>query len=89
MELGGTCTATIYLSVNPRDGNITAVDCDVPGGRRPSVSKDKRQVDLFAAEVEVHDGRGARHMVTCPDRQRIIDDIRERERNDVPARKRA
>jgi hypothetical protein len=89
MQLGGTCTQRIFMSTDPRTGNATAVQCDVPGGREPSVAKIKGSLDLFAGEVQVFDGKGTRHNPVCPDRQRIIDDIRERERSDVPARKRA
>ena len=40
-------------------------------------------------EVDVHDGKGYPHKRSCPDWDRIVADYRERERTDVPARKRA
>jgi hypothetical protein len=89
MQLGGTCTQRIFMSTDPRTGATTAVECDVPGGKRPSEAKIKGQSDLFAGEAAVFDGVGIRHNPRCPDRQRVIDDIRARERSDVPARKRA
>lgn len=89
MELGGTCTQRIYMTTDPRTGNATAVQCNVAGGREPSVAKIKGSLDLFAGEVQVFDGKGTRHNPVCTDRQRIIDDIRARESSDVPARKRA
>lgn len=87
--LGGTCTQRIYMTTDPRTGNATAVQCDVPGGKEPSVAKIKGTLDLFAGEAPVFDGKGSRHNPVCPDRERIIRDIKERERNDVPVRRRA
>ena len=94
MELGGTCTQRLYLTTDPRTGNATAVQCDdagvhIPGAKEPSVPKVKGTIDLFAGEVAVYDGKGMKHFPRCPDRERIKLDLQERERTDVPARKRA
>ena len=79
MQLGGSCCQMIYFSVNPQTGRATPVDCDVPGGRRPSESRDTKQRDLFAGDVEVYDGRGVSHYETCPDAQRFRELARQRE----------
>ena len=92
MELGGSCCRPIWIIPDPwREGKFIAVDCDGPGCTRPSVATDKQrhQLDVFAGEVDVHDGIGLPHKRTCPDWDRIVADYRERNRDDAPARKRA
>ena len=89
MQLGGSCHRLIFWSIDPRTGRRMPVDCDVPGGKRPSESRDRSQLDLLSGAVEVWDGRGVPHKQTCPDWDRIVADYRERHRDDVPARKHA
>lgn len=89
MSLGGSCCRLIYWSVNPANGRRMPVDCDVPGGKRPSEARDRSQLDLLSGAVEVWDGKGVPHRRTCPDWDRIVADYHERNRSDVPVRKRA
>ena len=82
MELGGSCTRTIYIVPDPwRDGKFLAVECEGPGAIRPSVATDKQrhQLDVFAGAVDVHDGKGYPHKRSCPDWQLIVEDYRRRE----------
>ena len=64
---GPSCRATIYWITNPVTGRMMPVSCDVEGGETPSETTDRRQADLFCADVAIHDGRGVSHFTTCPD----------------------
>lgn len=66
---GLSCAKPIYF-IRLR-GKPYRIDCDVPGGLRPSlVAFDAQQMGLFAnttlAETP-HDGRGISHFDTCAD----------------------
>jgi hypothetical protein len=63
---GGTCSKLIYWGRTPQ-GRSVPIDCDVPGGRRPSEAKETGQLDVFGGEAKVFDGRGQSHFETCPD----------------------
>src|SRR5262245_51352370 len=89
LELGGSCARRLFMAIDPRTRQTTAIDCDVVGGRDPSETTDTRQQDFFLGLTDVHDGRGVRHMPMCPDRERIIAAMRERDRADIPAKRRA
>ena len=67
-ERGGSCTAVIYWTTNPDTSRPLPIDCDVDGGQAPSESADRGQLDAFAGETAVFDGRGVSHFETCPDR---------------------
>lgn len=65
---GSTCRRSIYFAMNPNTGRLTPIDCDVPGGKRPSehAHVDKSQSDLFGSEApKVFDGKGVSHYLTC------------------------
>lgn len=64
---GETCQATIYFITNPKTGRMVPIDCDVPGGERPSDTNDPSQLDMLAGAAAVHPGRGVSHFQTCPD----------------------
>ena len=64
---GPNCGRRIYFTVNPQTGRVVPIDCDVPGGRRPSETKDTGQLDAFAGEADVHPGNGIAHHSNCPD----------------------
>lgn len=67
---GPSCGAVIYwIRVN---GVPMPVDCDaadVKGCKRPSMTKDTAQGDMFASSgtAAVYDGKGVSHFATCPD----------------------
>ena len=89
LALGGSCCRMIFWSVDPRTGRRMPVDCDVPGGRRPSEATNRNQLDLLSGAVEVWDGVGQPHKRTCPDWDRIVADYQRRNAADVPQRRRA
>lgn len=65
---GETCGMTIYFTVNPATGRPVPINCDVPGGKRPSESKDVGQLDMLTGEeAPVYDGRGTSHFLDCVD----------------------
>jgi hypothetical protein len=65
---GPNCDRAIYFVTSPKSGSMTPVDCDVPGGRRPSETTDASQLDMLnAGEASVHDGKGISHYFTCSD----------------------
>jgi hypothetical protein len=64
---GTTCGATIFW-ITTSGGRRVPADCDVEGGRRPSMTNDTAQSDLFAGTAAVYDGRGVHHSTECPDR---------------------
>jgi hypothetical protein len=65
---GPTCGATIYFITSPKSGRPLPIHCDVDGGRRPSMTNDPTQSDLFdPAGAEVHDGKGVSHFTDCVD----------------------
>lgn len=65
---GQSCQATIYFAPNPATGRVTPIDCDVPGGTRPSDTNDRSQLDMLSGgDADVHDGRGVSHFLTCAD----------------------
>ena len=64
---GEACQATIYFITNPKTGRMVPIDCDVPGGVRPSDTNDPSQLDAFAGSASVHAGRGVSHFTTCCD----------------------
>ena len=61
---GSTCGKRIYF-VRTNTGRVTPIDVDVDGGRAPSEASVKGEPDLFGVEVDVHDGRGVSHFLTC------------------------
>jgi hypothetical protein len=63
---GPNCAKPIYFVRNSL-GGMTPIDCDVPGGKRPSEHKDTKQLDAFSGSVEVYDGNGISHFNTCVD----------------------
>jgi hypothetical protein len=64
---GTTCGMRIYFVRSPA-GRIVPVDCDCPGGKRPSESKDVGQLDmLIGGDAQVFNGRGRSHFETCKD----------------------
>lgn len=67
---GPNCHATMYWA---RDGGrAIPVDCDVEGGKRPSESAERGQLDAFSqTEAPVYDGKGVSHFATCPDADRF------------------
>lgn len=64
---GPTCQATIFFITSPRSGRPLPIHCDVDGGRRPSMTNDRSQLDAFDGGAEIHDGRGVSHFADCPD----------------------
>lgn len=62
---GPNCGKAFYWVKGPN--GIVPVDCTAEGGVAPSEAKDRRQADLFQPEVDVHDGKGVNHFLTCPD----------------------
>jgi len=66
---GSTCGRAFYW-IRDAKGFAIPVDCDVPGGVKPSAHvNDPRQQSLFGetkAEKH-HNGRGVRHHTVCPD----------------------
>lgn len=73
--MGGSCSQLVYWIDDNGDRRI--VDADVEGGKRPSETRDKGQLDLLSGSAaEVFDGRGVDHHATCVDR----DLFRRRER---------
>jgi hypothetical protein len=65
---GQNCGKRIYFIHNPDTGRMLPVSCDVEGGRRPSESKDRGQLDmLVGGEAAVYDGRGVSHFTDCVD----------------------
>jgi len=65
---GPNCRKLIYFAPNPKTGKSIPIDCDVPGGLRPSDVKDTTQLDILAGGLDVHEGRGISHFITCTDR---------------------
>lgn len=69
---GPRCGAMIYFVHNPVSGRMVPVTCDVDGGKRPSESKERGQLDAFSSgEALVYDGRGVSHFTDCPDADRF------------------
>jgi hypothetical protein len=69
---GSSCNALIYFVANPATGRMTPVDCDVEGGKRPSESKEKGQLDMLSGgEAAVYDGKGVSHFQTCADAEQF------------------
>ena len=64
---GPSCGAEIYFVRNPVSGRMTPGSCDVDGAERPSDTKDPSQLDAFAGEVTIRDGKGVSHFTNCPD----------------------
>src|SRR4051812_48023858 len=65
---GPSCGKTVYFITNPTTGRMVPVDCDVPGGERPSDTNDESQFDMLAGGLaNVHNGRGVSHFATCRD----------------------
>jgi hypothetical protein len=65
---GSSCSRWIFFARNPTTGRLTPIDCDVPGGKRPSelAHADKSQSDLFGSTPpKVFDGKGVSHYLTC------------------------
>lgn len=58
------CGKRIYWITTPY-GSRVPVDCDGEGGRRPSETNDRVQLDVFAGTAEVHNGRGKSHLREC------------------------
>lgn len=69
---GATCRVRMYWVTAP-NGLRVPVDCDVPGGERPSETAHRDQADMFAPGglADVHDGRGVSHLPICPDRDQF------------------
>lgn len=69
------CGRPIYFIVHPGSGRLHPIDCDVPGGLRPSAkAHDPLQERLFAEDQTAeaaHDGRGVSHFETCPEAMRF------------------
>lgn len=65
---GPTCRRVFYWI--RENGRAIPVDCDVPGGQRPSETADSSQGHLFDASP-VHEGWGIHHMHVCPDAERF------------------
>lgn len=67
---GPHCGKPIYFVFNSASGRTVPVDADVEGGKRPSLEKhaDENQLGMFGVdEVQVFDGKGVSHFLTCPD----------------------
>lgn len=62
---GADCGRPMYWARNPTTGRAVPVDCDVEGGRTPSVNTNADQMGMFGVDAEVHDGRGVSHFLTC------------------------
>ena len=60
----------IYFISHPFTGKPHPIDCDVPGGRRPSAhaaSPDQGSLFEAGSTEATYDGRGISHFETCPD----------------------
>lgn len=67
---GSTCGRLFYYWVRGINGVAIPVDCNVPGGLKPSEhANDPSQQSLFgeAPAERHHDGKGVRHHTVCPD----------------------
>lgn len=65
---GESCRARMYWA-RTKLGKPVPIDCDVPGGRRPSETSMRDQLDAFVGLADVYDGSGISHFITCPDRE--------------------
>jgi hypothetical protein len=69
------CSATIYWILHPRTGRPHPIQCDLPGGARPSTCPEGAvQGSLFGsaeAGEEPRGGRGISHFEDCPDAARF------------------
>lgn len=68
---GSTCRALIYFVRHPVTDAWLPVECDVVGGRRPSDTRDVRQLDLLTNKTTVYDGRGVVHSPRCVNAEEI------------------
>lgn len=61
------CQKPIYWIEHPRTKRPHPIDCEVPGGKPPTINGDKEQVGLFDNGQPGTDGRGISHFETCVD----------------------